>query len=187
MSTAELTTYTPDDLLTMPDGNRYELVDGQLVEKNMGAESDWIAFRTTKLLAIHVDDNELGDIFGSETGYTCFAAHPRMVRKPDGSFIARGRLPGGRIPKGHIPVAPDLAIEVISPNDSYYDVDAKVHLYREAGIPLIWVINPDNRTVKVYAADRDYPIELTDADELDGGDVLPGFRCRVSEIFPQSE
>ena len=184
MSTVEQTTYAPEDLLTMPDGEHYELVDGQLVEKDMEAESDWIANVIQTFLTVHAREHGLGDVFSSETGYQCFPSQSGLVRKPDGSFIATGRLPGGRIPKGHVSIAPDLAIEVISPNDSYYEVDAKVHLYREAGIRLIWVINPDNRTVKVYAADQKSPVELTVGDELDGGDVLPGFRCEVKELFP---
>lgn len=185
MSTVEEVSYTPDDLLTMPDGERFELVDGQLLEKEMGAESDWISMRIKKLIANFVDDHNRGFVFGAETGYMCFPGDRQLVRKPDGSFVASGRLPGNQIPRGHVTIAPDLAIEVISPNESYYTVDQKVHLYQDAGVRLIWVVNPDNRTIKVYAAERDYPIELNDADPLDGGDVLPGFTCAVRDIFPE--
>ncbi len=99
MSTAEQTTCTPEDLLTMPDGERRELVDGQLREKPIGAESDWISMRINRLLGSYIDDHRLGDVFGPETGYQCFPHDPTLVRKPDGSFIAKGRLPGGTIPK----------------------------------------------------------------------------------------
>lgn len=184
MSIAEETVYTPEDLLTMPGGERFELVDGQLQGKEMGAESDWISMKINRLLGSYTDANDSGDVFGPETGYRCFPDAPNVVRKPDGSFIAKGRLPGEEIPKGHVDIAPDLAIEVISPNDLYHEVDAKVHLYQDAGIRLIWVINPENRTVKVYTPDHAAYRELSLNDELDGGEVLPGFRCAVREVFP---
>lgn len=183
MSTAEAIRYTPEDLLTMPDGDRYELVDGQLVEKSMGAESDWVSARILRRIGNFVEQRTLGEVFGTETGFQCFRHDRKQVRKPDGSFIAAGRLPGTRIPKGHIRIAPDLAIEVISPNDSYLIIDAKIHEYLDAGVRLVWIINPDNRTVKVYRHDDRRPVELTDGDQLDGVDVLPGFSCAVSEIL----
>lgn len=185
MSTAESTLYTPDDLLTMPGGERFELVDGRLLETDMGAEADWISTRIKKLLAIHVDANHLGYVFGPETGYQCFPDDPMKVRKPDGSFVAAGRLPGGRIPRGHIRIAPDLAVEVISPNDSYYGVEAKIHEYRDAGVRLIWIVNPENRTVRVDVTADGRQFELSVGDELDGSVVLPDFRCQVAELFPE--
>lgn len=187
MSTAEVAKYTPEDLLTIPGGERYELVDGQLVEKSMGAESDWVSARIIRRIGNHVEQQALGDVFGTETGFQCFRHDRKQVRKPDGSFVATGRLPGTRIPKGHIRIAPDLAIEVISPNDSYSLIDTKIHEYLDAGVRLVWVINPDNRTVKVYRQDDRRPVELTDGDQLDGADVLPGFSCAVTDILQPSE
>ena len=168
----------------MPEGERYELVDGHLVEKPIGAESDWIGMRLIAQLVMFVESSRRGHVFGPETGYQCFRDAPNKVRKPDGSFIAAGRLPGNRIPKGHIRIVPDLAIEVISPNDLYYEVEAKVHEYQTAGVRLIWVVNPDLRTVKVYDSQAGHPSELTAGDELTGGDVLPGFRCTIADLFP---
>ncbi len=126
MTTLTATSYTPEDLLTMPNGERYELVEGQLVEKPTGAKSDWVGMRLISRLIGFVTSAHLGEIFGPETGYQCFRDEPKKVRKPDGTFIAAGRLPGDRIPKGHIRIVPDLAFEVISPNDTYYEVEAKV-------------------------------------------------------------
>ena len=187
MSTIEASRYTPDDLLTMPGGERYELVDGQLVEKAMGAESDWIGNELRALLTLFAKARKRGFSFGPETGYQCFRNAPAKVRKPDASFIDADRLPGNRIPKGHIRIVPDLAVEVISPNDSYYEVDAKVHEYLEAGVRLIWVINPDLRSIKVFASSVGFRQELTGCDVLSGGDVLPGFSCPVASLFPPQE
>jgi Uma2 family endonuclease len=184
MSTVETTRYTPEDLLTMPGGERYELVDGHLVEKPIGGESDWIGMRLIARLVMFVETGQLGHVFGPETGYQCFRDDPHQVRKPDGSFIAAGRLPGDRIPKGHIRVVPDLVIEVVSPNDLYYAVEAKVREYQEAGVRLIWVLNPDLRSIKVYERDSRRTFSLSVEDELTGGDVVPGFRCPVSSLFP---
>lgn len=187
MSTAEATRYSPDDLLTMPDGDRYELVAGQLVEKSMGAESDWTAARILRRIGNYVEQQALGEVFGTETGFQCFRRDRKQVRKPDGSFISAGRLPGGRIPRGHIRVVPDLAIEVISPNDSYFLIDTKVHEYLDAGVRLVWVLNPDNRTIKVYRLDDPRPVELTIGDQLDGAEVLPGFTCPVADLFQPAD
>ncbi len=186
MSTIEAIRYTPEDLLTMPGGERYELVDGHLVEKPMGAESDWIADELRYLLKAFVKSTGGGHTFGPETGYQCFRDDPNKVRKPDGSFIAAGRLPGNRIPKGHIRIVPDLVIEVISPNDLYYEVEAKVREYQTAGVRLIWVVNPDLRTVKVYDSQAGRVFDLSEGDRLTGGEVLPGFSCLVSDLFPPS-
>src|SRR5438105_9274945 len=114
--------YTPKDLLTMPEGERFELVDGRLVEKKMGAESSWIANLLAVSITQFVQRHGLGWVFNSECGYQCFPNDPHRVRKPDVSFVARGRLPGDSVPGGHISVAPDLAVEGTSPNDHCWRV-----------------------------------------------------------------
>jgi Uma2 family endonuclease len=166
----------------MPDGDRYELVDGNLVERNLGAWSSYVATELCRLVANFCKDKQLGWVWGSEGSYHCFPNSPVKVRRPDLSFIRFGRLPGGEIPGGHIPVAPDLAVEVISPNDLDYETDQKVDDYLEAGVRLVWVINPESRTVLIYRANGSIN-GLREPDELTGEDVLPGFRCRVGEIF----
>src|SRR5262245_2969806 len=110
----------------MPDGDRYELVDGQLVESDMGAESSLIAGEVFRTLANFNEEARLGQPLPNEVGYQCFSWKPDQVRRPDASFILAGRMEGGRVPRGHIPIPPDLAVEVVSPNDFYYEVLAKV-------------------------------------------------------------
>src|SRR5437763_8459505 len=105
----------PDDLLHMPDGDSYELVDGRLVEKHMGAESDRIALRLGGKLDQYCADRQIGFVFGAQTGYRCFPNRPRLVRKPDVSMVARGRFPDDTVPKGDIFLAPDVVVESISP------------------------------------------------------------------------
>jgi Uma2 family endonuclease len=178
--------YTPEDLLTMPGGEHCELVDGVLVEKDMGAEADWIATRIIARLVHLCETTGIGDPFGGECGYQCFPDAPRKVRKPDVSFVAAGRLPGNRPPKGHIQLAPDLAVEVVSPNDLYSEVRLKVQEYRDAGVRLIWVVDPESRTVEVIHPDGS-GVTLTEQAELAGDDILPGFRCRVADLLPPRE
>src|SRR5207249_1944261 len=97
------TTYTPEDLLRLPDGEHYELVDGELVEKRMGALSDRVAARILRRLDTFSEEHRLGTVFGAECGYRCFSDAPTKVRKPDTSFIAASRMAEEEVPNGHIP------------------------------------------------------------------------------------
>jgi Uma2 family endonuclease len=175
-------TYTPDDLLRMPKDQKYDLVEGRLVERHMGAESSFIAGTLLRLIGAFVDAQGLGFLFPADCGYTIWPDDPWKVRYPDGSFIRRGRFPGDRVPKGHSEVRPDLAIEVISPNDDAEAVEAKVADYLQAGVPLLWVIYPGSRSIYVLRPDGSAR-RLTSRDELDGEGVLPGWKCPVLDVF----
>lgn len=106
-----------------------------------------------------------------------FAAPIRPMSRP-------GDLKRNKIPQGHIPIPPDLAVEVISPNDIYQDVEAKAEEYLDAGVRLVWVLNPNNRTVRVFSTENRLSIQLGPNDDLSGGSVLPGFTCRIADLFP---
>ena len=173
---------TPDDLLAMPNEVDYELVNGELVERHMGAESSWIASNLIVLMAVFYRGRVPGHLFTTDCGYQCYSDDPGKVRKPDVSFVRKGRFPKDRILKGYIRIAPDLAVEVLSPNDLADDAEAKVEEYLDAGVRLVWVISPKAETVTVYRDDRS-AVKLHEADELSGENVLPGFRCKVSDLF----
>jgi Uma2 family endonuclease len=121
-------------------------------------------------------------VFPEGTSFQCFPDEPDKVRRADVSFIRFGRLTREQPPEGHIRLAPDLAVEVVSPNDLAYDVDSKVEDYLQAGVRLVWVVNPVTRTVRVHRPDGPGATLRAD-DELTGGDVLPGFSCRIRELF----
>jgi Uma2 family endonuclease len=175
--------YTPEDLLSLPDdGKGYELVGGRLVEKQTGAFASWLAARIGSMVARYSERRSLGFTLESQAGYQCFPDDPRKVRKPDVSFIRRGRFPDDRIPEGHIPVPPDLAVEVVSPNDTAYEVTAKVEEYLTASIPLVWVVYPNARVIHVYRAGGTLE-RLGETDELTAPDLLPDLRCRVADLF----
>ncbi len=185
MSTTISTSYTAEDLLTMPDGELYELIDGRLVERDMGTKSSWIAGQLLGLLIAHLREKQLGWVFPADNGYQCFPNHPNRVRKPDVSFIRAGKLPNEELPSGHCRIAPDLVAEVVSPNDLYADVFRKVLEFLEARVSLVWVIDPDSRAVMVYRADGTVQL-LREQDQLSGESVLNGFACRIEELFPVS-
>ena len=173
---------TPEKLLEMPDGTRYELVNGKLKEHAMGAESSLVAANVISLLKQHARPRKLGKVFASDCGYQAFPHNPKQVRKPDGSFIARGRLPDDKAPKGHITIAPDLGLEIVSPNDTAEDIEARRIDFMRAGTRLFWVLYPESRTVHVFHQDGS-SVVLTENDELHGEDVLPEFTCKVAELF----
>ncbi len=177
--------YTPEDLLAMPDGDQFELVNGELVEKHMGLLSLWVGGRLYHYVSTFCDAHPLGWVFsGGDGGYQGFPDSPRTVRKPDVSFVRYGRFPGEELPPGYARLAPDLAGEVISPNDLYEEVEQKIEEYLRAGVRLVWVISPKNHTVRVYRLNGS-SLSLREDGELDGEDVLPGFRCRVRDLFPR--
>ena len=187
MSTAlatEARRYTPEELLALPDGKSYELVDGLLVERNMGAESSEIGGNLYFHLRLFCREHDLGIVWPADNGYQCFPHAPGLVRRPDVSFIRRGRLPGDVSPKGWVRIPPDLAVEVVSPNDSAEELEEKLRDYRKAGVPLVWVIYPELRAAKVLRRDGP-PGELEEADVLSGEDVIRGFRCPLREILPR--
>jgi Uma2 family endonuclease len=181
---AEKVEYTPEDLLALPDEKSYELVDGQLVERNMSTLSSWVGGRIYRLLSNFADPLELGFVWPADNGIQCFPHDPRRVRRPDVSFVRSERLPGGLPLEGWLRVAPDLVVEVLSPNDLAVEVDEKLDDYLKARVPLIWVVNPETRSVSVYSGGDPF-VRLGEDGELTGGDVLPGFRCRVSDLFPK--
>ncbi len=173
---------TPEDLLTMPDGDRYELVGGRLVERKMSAWSSYVAGEVHGLLRSFCREHRLGWVFPEGASYRCFENEPAKVRRLDTSFVSRERLTPERAAVGHLPLAPDLAVEVVSPHDTYYEVDEKVTDWMSAGVRLLWVVNPQTRRVRVYRADGS-DATVRENEELSGEDVVPGFRCRVGDLL----
>jgi Uma2 family endonuclease len=182
MSTTR-TLATADELFGMPDdGFRYELVKGELRRMPpAGSEHGVVSVNITVVIALFVKTHGLGVVFGAETGFK-IASDPDTVRAPDLAFVRRERIPAEGIPRTFWPGAPDLAVEVISPGDTYTEVEEKVHDWLDAGTRMVLVLNPRTRTVSVYTSYTTV-VRLTEADTLDGGEVLPGFTCRVAELF----
>src|SRR5919205_3644737 len=145
--------YTPEDLLTLPDYGRFELIDGHLVERKMGAQSSYAATNVLILFGHFVRSNNLVLVFQADCGYQIFAEDPGRVRFADASFIRRGRLPEDRPPQGHCRVAPDLLIEAVSPNDTASELEEKIAQWLSAGVQLVWVLYPETQHVQVHRPD----------------------------------
>lgn len=175
---------TPEDILAMPDGEQYELVDGRLVELNMSVLSNYVEGKVFTALQNYSDAHQLGWVFTSGNQYRCFPWKPNMIRKPDASFIRRERLSLEQLNEdGFCTVAPDLVVEVISTHDLASELTDKISIYFRAGIPLIWVIDPKTRIAQVHRLGGASRFLLED-EELDGEDVVPGFRVRLGDLLP---
>ncbi|HZL37269.1 MAG TPA: Uma2 family endonuclease [Tepidisphaeraceae bacterium] len=174
---------TPADLLAMPDAKGFELVDGKLVERHASVESSRVASRINRLLGNEAERTGHATVYANDLGYQCFPHRPNQIRKPDVSLIRKDRYNwASEADSGYMPIAADLAVEVISPNDLYYEVAAKVAEYLEAGFGAVWIVDPRLKTVRVESADG-ASVLFRENDEITGGSFLPGFRCRVAEFF----
>ena len=172
---------TASELFEMPDdGFRYELVKGELRKVSpAGGERGAVVWNLSGLLAPHT--KVIGQGFGAETGFK-IASDPDTVRAADIAFVRRERIPDTGIPKNFWELAPDLVVEVLSPGDTFSEVQEKVEDWLNAGVRAVWVVDSKRRCVTVYRSMTDVT-HLSEGDELGGGDVVPGFRCKVSEIF----
>jgi Uma2 family endonuclease len=174
---------TAEELLRMPDdGYRYELVRGELRKMApAGYLHGRIAINITTPLDRHVRAHNLGVVCAAETGFK-LASNPDVVRAPDVAFIRRERVEEVGDVEGYWPGAPDLAVEVISPSDTYADVQEKVVDWIEAGTRMILLVMPRKRTVTIYRSLTDI-VMLTEHETLDGADVVPGWKLPVRELF----
>lgn len=185
MTATASSSITADAFLLMPESEGAELADGEIAEVPMGGMSSWIGGTLHTFVNMFLLTHHLGWAFPQESGIAIWPGRNR-VRKPDLTYVRYGRLPGGRPPEGWLTVVPDLVAEVVSPGDRVEDLEQKLAEYREAGIPLIWVIYPATRTAHVLGANRQRR-ELGPDGVLDGEDILPGFSIPLANIFPGPE
>lgn len=161
---------------------RQELVDGRLYEMEPpGAEHGRVAMVIGGLLFAHVRARALGTTFAAETGFQ-LASDPDTVRAPDAAFVCRERADAAGSPDGYWPGAPDLAVEVVSPNDRHSEVEGKALSWIDAGTRAVVVVDPPLRTATVYRARHDIRIRTAD-EPLELGDVVPGWSPLVGEFF----
>jgi Uma2 family endonuclease len=181
MTAVETRRYTPDDLLRMEDGSHYELVDGQLVERNSSTDSSEVAACIGYQLVAFRKANDVGRAYDATLGVRAFPDDPDRVLRADVSWVHESRAPDK--PTAYLRVIPDLVVEVVSLRDKAVDVRSKVDAWLDAGVRIVWVASPRGREVTVYRAGR-RPVVLTTDDEIDGEEVIPGFRCPVASFFP---
>ncbi|MGB3681134.1 MAG: Uma2 family endonuclease [Rubrobacteraceae bacterium] len=174
---------TAEELLKTPDGDqRTELVRGEV--RSMAPAGNIhgrLAVKVAARLFQHVEDNNLGVVFAAETGFK-IESDPDTVRAPDVAFVSRGRIEEVGEVEGFWPGAPDLAVEVVSPNDLYTEVEEKVSGWLEAGSRMVVVVNPRNKTVSVRRHQSEVRV-LGEGDVLQGGEVVPGWELPVADVF----
>jgi Uma2 family endonuclease len=173
---------TVDDVVRLDDheDRLCELVDGVLVQKSGGLKESVIAAHVGSLLVQFVALRALGLVAGA--GGT-IQLKLNLVRIPDASFFSWDRLPGGKVPKEPVPLLiPELAVEVISPDNTRKEMGEKLRDYFENGVRLVWFVRPKSRVVDAYKAPNHFT-RLRASMRLDGGDVLPGFSVLVGELF----
>lgn len=172
----------PLDPLDVPKG--FELIDGELVEMPvMGFKSSWVASQLHLHLGVYLLRKPIGVAATAEASYACWPDRPKHVRKPDVSVILcdpHEFVP----PKVNSAIAPSLVVEVVSPNERVYELDEKVAEFLSAGTRLIWIVNPELRTVLIRRAEGS-PQLLFDPSELSGEDVLPDFKVALADFLPK--
>jgi Uma2 family endonuclease len=165
-----------------PERKGFELIDGKWVEKPMSNIAGIVEAAVAALVYAHVRAGRLGIVLGPDAAYRLFGETSTRTRKPDASFVAAGRITPSRDQDGYWPIAPDLAVEVTSPNDGAEDLEEKLDEYLRAGVRLVWVIYLPTRNVWAYKPDGTARLYRT-GDTLPGEDVLPGFTVPVAELF----
>jgi Uma2 family endonuclease len=175
--------WTDEEIMALPkDGNRYELVDGELTTSPAGARHGDINVLLASRLAVFVNERKSGRVLDSSTGFRMTRGN---IRCPDVSFVSRERIIAlGALPRGFFEGAPDLAIEVLSPSDTMDSLRTRLVDYFESGCRLAWVVNPDEKSALVYRSPQPERL-LKGTDSLDGEDVVPGFSLSLSELLEE--
>jgi Uma2 family endonuclease len=175
---------TKDDVLAIhgKEKRRFELADGILVEKVMGFEESLLAVAIGVWLHEFVMPRRLGLVTG-EAGMMELSSG--LVRIPDVSFISWDQIPGRKVPKEPIPkLAPTLAVEVVSKGNTLAEIKRKLREYFKAGVLLVWIVDPKKRTIAVHTSPKN-PTILNESQTLDGGEVLPGFKLPLRDLFAE--
>ena len=183
MTTAKNKLLTADDLLVLDSkGVQGELIRGVLHETvSAGGEHGKIVVNFAVGLGNFVKPRRLGTLFASDTG-VWLERGPDTVREPDVAFVSAERLPLDARIRGYLELVPDLVVEIVSPSDTRREVEAKALMWLSYGVTLVWVANPETRTIDVRPSGA--PVfTLTEDGVLDGGTVLPGFTLPVREVF----
>ena len=174
---------TAEDLLRLSsEGVRGELIRGVLYETMpTGHQHGTIVTNLVILLGNFIKSRKLGSLTASDSG-VWLERDPDTVREPDIAYFPAAKIPPEETVAGYAEAVPDLVVEIVSPSDSRRGLTDKALMWLSFGVRLVWVVDPKRRTVDVHRANRPV-VTLRDAEDLDGLDVLPGFTCRVGEIF----
>jgi Uma2 family endonuclease len=172
-----------DDFINTPQYETHELVHGVPQEKHLGAKSSLIGGAVLFVLdGFNRGAGRPVQVF-QEAACRSDRDDPDHFRRPDVCVVAAARFPNGRVPEGDLRLAPDLAVEVLSPNDVAVQVEQKVQEYLHFGVKIVWIVVPETRTVRIHRADGTGSL-LREQDTIGGEAVLEGFTCPVADFFP---
>jgi Uma2 family endonuclease len=176
--------WTDEALAALPkDGHKYELLDGGLIMSPVHANHGEICSRLLIVVGTYIQERKLGKVYDSSTG---FRLSQNVLLSPDIAFVSKARLKKILIaPDKFLYGAPDLVVEVLSPSDRMQQIHRKLDLYFEHGTQLVWLVNWKIEQVHIYKPDSIEALTRP-KDILTGGEVLPGFKCRLSRIFRPS-
>jgi Uma2 family endonuclease len=184
MATVSTKLLTAEEFARLPppeDGSLQELLQGVVVTMPPPQAPHGVCCsKIDRRMGTFVEANQLGTVCCNDTGFIT-ERDPDTVRGADVAFWSKERLP--HVPKGYIEVLPDLAVEVVSPDDHFSRVQKKVIHYLTRGVRLLWVVDPEDRSITVYRPDKPLRI-LSESDTLSGEEILPGFTCRVADLLP---
>ena len=171
---------TIEDLMLMPeDGQKYELVDGEIVVSPAGYTHSAVGMRIGHLIQTYLDEHPIGEIAGADLGVVFENGD---LRSPDLTFVRKEKVPSGEAHERFLQVVPDLVVEVLSPSDSMRFVGHKIGEFLECGVPIVWLVDPAQRTVTVYRSLTNTERYAVD-DTINAEPILPGFSCAVSRFF----
>jgi Uma2 family endonuclease len=172
------------DLISESDEYQFaELIDGELfMAGGSGGEATILAAWLVRKIGNFVDEHHLGYVTGAD-GHYLIANDPDTELIPDVGFVKKERMPKP-IPKKFLPLAPDLAVEVVSPHDKAKEIRQKIEKYLEHGTKLVWIVYPDSKRVDIYrSSDKEHSQTVDETRILSGEDVLPNFKLSVKDIF----
>ena len=179
VSTAKV---TAEELACLDDEHRYDLIEGELLKMSpAGGVHGLVGWRLTAHLSPYILNSGIGFGFNSETGFL-LRRDPDTVLAPDFAFVRADRMLSLEDHQGFLPIAPDMVVEIVSPSERQTETNRKVSVYLEAGVREVWTVHPDRKQVIVYRQDE-APVCFAEDQEIDGGDVLPGFVLAVTALF----
>jgi Uma2 family endonuclease len=171
---------TVDDLLRCPkDGRKYELVDGEIIVSPAGFRHAEIVAKIVHILATFLETHPIGIVCGDNLGVKLPTGN---VRSPDITFVRSEKAPTGTAADGFAEFIPDLAVEVLSPQDSLKEVGRKIGEFLDCGVPVVWLVDPAHKTITVYRS-LSQTEQLRPEDSITAEGILPGFSCSVSRFF----
>ena len=178
--------YTIDEFLALPNCEDFDLIDGELVERAMGVESEWVGGAIFGHVDQYLKHNPIGYVWGSNVNYRALPDSGHTFNRPDVSFVSAEKYPDGEFPRGYATAWPDFVVEVISPHETIYETDCKIEEFLAGGTRLVLVVDPETRRSLVHRGDGTVT-KLTDADSFDGEDVLPGLKIKMADVLPKKK